>query len=181
MNWSDVLKFVAENFQVISLVGAGFAFYKWHVSQKQKDAELLLMAVRRLRSGSVRKFINLLDYDKKWYGPSFHSGESERLVDEALSYFSYVCYLRQNHLISKAVFNFFGYEIKLVCCNQDVQDYFYNLFWDSRRYKLEFPFRALLDFGLKHSYIDKEIVESSELHKRKPDLFHEYLSVSVVK
>lgn len=101
--------------------------------------------------------IYLLDYGKIWYSESFHSsGELELKMDRTLSYFSYICYLKKQKIISDKEFKFFKYEIERILGNQQVQDYFYNLYHFSQKLKVPLTFEYLFEYGEKNNFFDED-------------------------
>ena len=76
----------------------------------------------------------MFDYDEDWYSKKFHlSGDLERKVDKTLSYFSYICYLKDRGIITKKELCFFQYQLERILKNQQVQDYLYNLYHFSNK------------------------------------------------
>ena len=91
------------------IVGGCFGYYQWQKSIKIKRGEYLNELTEKIRTDpDISEVVYILDYNQKWYDDSFHeSGELERKVDKTLSYFSYICYLFENKLITKNEFAFF--------------------------------------------------------------------------
>ena len=55
----------------------------------------------------IKDVVYMFDYNKKWYSESFQqSGELELKVDKTLSYFSYICNLKRQKIITDKEFDF---------------------------------------------------------------------------
>lgn len=133
---------------LLVIVGGGFAYYQWKRSVALKRAEFINELTEKIRTDEyIRDVLYLFDYDEYWYSIDFHdSGVLELKVDKTLSYFSYICYLKNQRLISNKEFRFFEYEVDRILENEQVQDYFYNLyhFCDKKR---RLPFNTCLSMG----------------------------------
>ena len=173
--WQSVIKFVAENYQVIGICGAIFAFYKWHISQKQKEVEMLHSLIEALRTPEVLRFIRKSDYEGKWYSKQFHNSKQEELVDGVLTEYAYLCHLRKTRMISRSTFDFFRYDIEAVMSDPQMIDYFYNLYRYTRKAKTIFPFIHLLEYGFKHGYAKKYIFDDPVAWEKKGLNLHKYL------
>lgn len=174
--WQSVIKFVAENYQVISICGAMFAFYKWHISQRQKEVETLQSLIATLRKPEVLRFVRKADYEGRWYDAKFHDSELEEVVDGVLTEYSYLCHLRKTRMISQATFDFFRYDIESILSDPQMIDYLYNLYQYTRKVKTMFPFIHLLEYGFKHGYAKREIFNDSNAWKNKTFKLHNYLN-----
>ena len=83
---------LTDNSCAFSILEQGYQEYVENILKK----EILICLV-------VKKIIY-----KKWYSESFHqSGELELKVDKTLSYFSYICYLKRQKIITDKEFDFF--------------------------------------------------------------------------
>ena len=173
--WESVVKTVSENFQIISVVGAVFAFYKWHVSQKQKEVEFLHSMIKVIRNDEMYEFIRNLDYNVPWYGKTFHNGPLELKVDKMLMELSYLCHLRKTRMISPTTFEFFRYDIDAVLSNSQMVDYFYNLYQCTSSAKVPFPFAHLLNYAFEKKYMDKCIFDNSNAWRDGKTGLHKYL------
>ena len=77
----------------------------------------------------ICEMVYMLQYDKFVYTENFHDGgELERKLDKTLQYFSYLCYLKDKHIISSEEFSFFELEISQALRDEDLINYLYNLF-----------------------------------------------------
>ena len=117
---TDIMSVLAFLALVISGI---FALYQWSENVKLKRAEYIKILLTELRTNENIVFY-LFEYGKLWYKPSFHNGgELEAKVDYTLSFFSYICYLRQQNIISDKEFDCFKYELDRVLSNKQFQDY----------------------------------------------------------
>lgn len=108
----------------------------------------------------------MFDYGEEWYSMQFHgSGELELKVDKTLSYFSYICYLKRQKIISNKEFDFFKYEVERILMNQQVQDYFYNLFHFSNKFGTPFTFKYLFEYGKKRKMFENNFYDKNAYHK----------------
>ena len=94
-------------------------------------------------------------------------------MDKTLSYFSYICYLRDRHIISNKEFKFLKYKIERILVNPEVQDYLYNLYHFSKKFNLPLSFHYLFEYGKKHNFFDEEFFDSTA-HVTS-DKYHHYL------
>jgi len=114
---NNVVEWVVKNFQFLTVVGAIWAFYTWHISQKQQDAELLQHLIDKIRTGEVREFIDMCDYETPWYGSEVHKAHNDKdafKIDHVLTTLSGLCYMRESGLISRKAFAFFEYDFELL-------------------------------------------------------------------
>ena len=172
-----VVDFVRDNFMMISfIIGGLWAFYQWHISLLQKDAELLKGHVDIIRSSKIREFVAMCDYEIPWYSKASHQSDADKNVDYALTMFSSLCYLRKCKLMSKKAFDFFRYDYELVFSDGQVIDYMYNLFHDARKRNMSFPFKDLIEYGFKEKMIgiSKSEFEDPKAYLRNEKL-HNYL------
>ena len=176
--WQGILTCVNENWKFLTVIGAIWAFYKWHVAQQQKDAEFLRGQINEILTGKVRDVINRCDYEEKWYSADFHKKDCayQKNVDYALTVFSCMCYMRSRGLMSRKAFGFFEYNYELLFSDEQVVDYLYNLYHNSRKEVMTFPFKHLLDYAFKRNLVQmkRSVFEDPTAWEREPSL-HKYL------
>lgn len=146
MDFDKYISILTLSFVVI---GGGFAWFQWRQTTKLKRAEFINQLTEKIRSDKdICKTILLFDYDHAWYTAAFHNGDDgqERVIDKTLSYFSYICYLRSNRLITKTDFKFFLYEVTRIRQNRSVINYLYNLHHFARKLGCPMTFQYLLDY-----------------------------------
>lgn len=124
----------------------------------------------------IKEIIYMFDYDEDWYSKEFHlSGDLERKVDKTLSYFSYICYLKDRGIITKKELFFFQYQLESILRNQQVQDYLYNLYHFSNKKGLPMTFKYLFEYGEKEKLFSKEMYDK-ESYKDESNYFHQYIN-----
>lgn len=91
------------------IAGGIFGFFQWRKNVLLKRAGYINELTEKIRTDAyIKDVIYMFDYGKEWYSEQFHkSGELELKVDKTLSYFSYICYLKKQRIISKKEFDFF--------------------------------------------------------------------------
>lgn len=143
---------------ILSVCGGIAALFQWHDSNKLKRAEYVNNLYKEFNNNpDVKQVLYNIDYDVNWYNSDFHnSGKLEQSTDETLNYYSYICYLYENKLIKKSEFQFYKYQIERVLRNKEVQNYLYNVYHNSKYYKVDMSFSYLFRFGEKNNFFDKE-------------------------
>lgn len=146
-------------FSLVSiLISAGFALYQWHFSLKLKRAEYIKNLFDKIRT-SPQIIFEVFDDEEEWYTKKFDKPENkefERNIDYTLSYFSYICYLKKNKIISKSEFDFFKYELDRILKNSCFINYIYNLYHWSQNIEIAMPFIDLFNYANEHNIFDKE-------------------------
>ena len=160
-NWSDIIGSVSL---VFALVGGCFAYRQWRKSMKLKRAEYVKSLLDEIKTN--KDIVNyLFDYNaEKWYGPSFHnSGELERKIDITLDFYSYICYLRNHHIIKQSDFKCFKYDVERIITNSQFINYCYNLYHFSKKIKQPIPFYELFRYAKKRHCFDNEFWDKKSL------------------
>ena len=168
---------IEQNQSILAVVAAVFAFYKWQVSQNQKETGMISEMLKIIRDDKIYRLIQMLDYDKKWYNKNFHGQSIEIDMDKLLVVCSYACHLREKRMISKKAFEFFKYDLGVILSNWQIHCYFYNLNMYCKKTHSDFPFAPLLRYGLKMEFIDKGFLEDAESRRRYniPDYLNSYI------
>ena len=150
---------------LIAIAGGIFGLFQWRLSVKTKRAEYINELTMNIRTDKVlRKIIYMLDYDDQWYNEDFHkSKELEKEIDKTLSYFTYICYLKQHRLLTRKEFVFFKYEIDRILMNSQIQNYFYNLYHFYEKFDIPFSFKSLFDYGVRKHYFPKEFFNRTSM------------------
>lgn len=167
-DWTGILTLLTV------IAGGIFGLMQWNKSNKYRRAEFIDSLVTTIRNDEeLSTVVYMFDYDHKWYTQSFHNKEKEleRVVDKTLSYFSYICYLKNNKILSKKDFNFFEYEIKRIAANRSVQAYLYNLYHFAKKNDCEHSFKYLFDY----CYTNKLFIGCEDI-KSITDSFPKYLN-----
>ncbi len=158
-------------FSFLSIIAGGiFALKKWNINQKLKRAEYIKTLFDEIRSNSEIVFY-LFEYDSNWYDEKFHnSKELERKIDYTLSYFSYICYLKNNNIITKSDFNYFRYELERILHNQQFKNYIYNLYHFSQKINQPISFVDLFQYAKDNGYFDHDFWDKNS--KKYPHLLN---------
>lgn len=170
---SDILSIVSL---VLVIIGGIFTYYQWRKTVLIKRASYINELTEKIRSDSdIKDVVYLFDYDQNWYSAQFHGNNALELkIDKTLSYFSYICYLKKQRIISKKEFKFFQYEVERILMNPDTQDYFFNLYHFAAKFKISFTFVYLLDYGKEHNLLSDDFFDNKAY--KKNHLFHHYLN-----
>lgn len=177
---ADFTFYIADIIESISLVliivGGIFAYYQWRKSVNLKRADYINELTEKIRTDeSIKETIYIFDYDIPWYSKDFHgSMETELKVDKTLSYFSYICYLKKQKIISKKEFKFFEYEIKRTLINNQVQDYLYNLYHFANKFNVPLTFEFLFEYGKKTKCFDTDFYDANTCEMTCK--YHKYLN-----
>lgn len=138
------------------IIGGVFALYKWNTSLKLKRSEYIKELFDNIRTNPQIVFYKF-EYDEPWYNRDFHnSGELEEKIDYTLSYFSYICYLKDNNIIGNSEFKYFKYELERILNNIGFKCYMYNLYHFSKKIKQPISFVNLFKYAKRNKYFDKE-------------------------
>ena len=166
---SDILSIVSL---VLVIIGGIFTYYQWRKTVLIKRASYINELTEKIRSDpDIKYIVYLFDYDQDWYSASFHENKVlEIQVDKTLSYFSYICYLKKQNIISKKEFKFFQYEVERILMNLGVQNYFFNLYHFAAQNNVPFTFVYLLDYGKAHNLLNNDFFDSTS------PLFPHYLN-----
>lgn len=161
---------------ILVMVGGIFGYYQWRKNILLKRAGYINELIEKIRTDMyIKDVVYMLDYNDKWYSEQFHgSGELELKVDKTLSYFSYICYLKNQKVISDKEFSFFKYEIDRILMNSQVQDYVYNLYHFSNKNNTPMTFLYLFKYGQKTGKFDKQFYDKNA-YKSCPK-YHRYIN-----
>ena len=162
---------------LLLVIGGGiFAYFRWRKDIALKRASYINELTEKIRTDPlIRDTLYLLDYGCPWYSSDFHnSGSPELKMDKTLSYFSYICYLIDQDIISDKEFKFFKYEIESILDNHELQDYLYNLYHFSNSINVPITFHYLFEYGKKHNFFDADFFNPNA-HRTNPK-YHHYLN-----
>ena len=176
-NFEVTIADIIAGISLIFIIAGGiFTCVQWHLSVLLKRAGYINELTEKIRTDPfISDAVYLLDYGQSWYSNEFHSsGKMELKIDKTLSYFSYICYLRKQRIISNKEYKFFKYEIERILLNPDIQDYFYNLYHFSKKFKVPFTFHYLFEYGKKHNLFDKEFFNPTVY--KNTSKYHKYLN-----
>lgn len=174
----DILKIISDlNYNsAISLIsflsiiaGGVFAICKWYKNMRIKQADYIKSLIDMKNKKEILQVFAQIDYNRPWYDYTFHGNQMELKFDFTLTYFDYICYLNSTKIFNKKTFSLFQYQIDSIVKNEQVQDYFYNLYHYSVDNGLAISFPFLLDYAKKHKFIDKWF------YCKNNDKYHKYL------
>lgn len=161
---------------ILLIIGGIFGYYQWEKNIKLKRAEYINELTEKIRTDKyIKDVIYIFEYDIEWYSKKFHgSGELELKVDKTLSYFSYICYLMKQRIISQKEFNFFKYEIDRILTNDQVQDYLYNIYHFSNKNNTPLTFLYLFEYGKNTGKFDKNFYDKTSYQRCTQ--YHHYIN-----
>ena len=171
MSTTDII----SSLQLVAIVcGGAFALYQWVINMRLKRAEYIKLLIDSIRTDKNIVFYKF-EYGEDWYDYKFHnSGGLEKEIDYTLSFFSYICYLKDKKIIGSDEFDSFKYEVERVITNPQCQDYCYNLYHFSRKQNNPIPFKYLIDYAIKNDFLPKEFYDSTSY--QRTNRFHKYLN-----
>ena len=138
------------------IIGGIFALHKWNMNIKLKRADYIYSLLKDLRTNERNAFY-LFEYDEEWHNLQFHKGgDVEKKVDYTLSFFSYICYLKQQNILSNKEFDCFRYELERVLTNEQFKSYFYNIYHFSTKLNKPISFLHLFTYAKDNGYFDDE-------------------------
>ena len=73
--------------------------------------------------------------------------------------------MKRQKIISNKEFDFFKYEVERILMNQQVQDYFYNLFHFSNKFGTPFTFKYLFEYVKKRKMFENNFYDKNAYHK----------------
>lgn len=156
---SDVSSFISLLFVVI---GGLFALIQWNKQQKIRRSEYIYSLIEKLRSDNRINYIFYqIDSEIPWYDKEkvFKNKDFEINLDKALSYYSYICYLRKKKIIKEDDFAFFKYEIDRASTNKDVICYFYNYYHFCKKRGLPNAYKYLFEYAVENHGIPNDFYD----------------------
>lgn len=171
MTLSEVLSIIS-----ISVVIAGgiFSLFQWRHQIKINRSKSIIEMLRETLSGDVNDFIYMIEYGELWYQAGFAGSKKERVVDKALSYFSYICYMYTKKIITDEEFSLEAYSIVRTLNDHQVQNYLFNIYELSKKQKIKedkggklktYDFCALIDFGIEKEILPKDFKDLGARHR----------------
>lgn len=156
----DIISIVSA---VFILFGGLFTFIQWKKSVRIRRADYINELTEKIRSDEdIKNIIYLFEYGGEWYSGEFHgSGKLECQVDKTLSYFSYICYLRKQYIITKKEFMFFKYELEHLLMNNQVLDYLYNIYHYANSIDEPLTFYYLFEYGKNNHLFNTDFYDSN--------------------
>lgn len=99
LDFGDVLSVMSLLFVV---VGGIFALIQWNKTQSIRRSEYIHSLIEKLRSDNrINHIFYKIDSEEEWsFKDSFSDNDFEIDFDKALSYYSYICYLRKKKILN---------------------------------------------------------------------------------
>lgn len=154
-------KFYSYLINFFAISGGVVALFQWHSSIKTRRAEYVNTLFTELNENEkIRQTLYVFYYDEQdWYNKDFHGSDSEPVVDDTLNYLSYICYLRESHLISKNEFEFFKYAVDQSLHSRQVKEYLYNVFFHCQYSKTDLYFKYLFNYGKRNKFFENDFFD----------------------
>ena len=131
------------------VVGGVFALVKWNSNVKVRRAEYIDKLYTKRSDERTRNVLYTFDQTENWYSLYREDKKFEIEVDDALAFFSYICYLKNEGLLKKKEFTFFEYDIKRILNNKQVQYYFKELNCMAAGGEIPSCYKDLIEYGKK--------------------------------
>lgn len=167
--------------EVISLafvfIGGCFALWQWHNSLVYKRAEIVQMLIEDIRGNqSVSSTMDMIDWNEDFvYNGKFQINRNTtrntlkklsddnlfQMIDQTLSAFSYICYLRSVHTIRRRDMAFFEYGIRRLVDNPHIANYLYSLYHWSKSLNVEMSFSYIIKYCIRKKYLDRSFKKYS--------------------
>lgn len=159
----------------VTVIGAWIAYKQWKKNSSLKKADYINELTGKIRGDKdIKEMIYLLEYEKDWYCEEFHDDDDiEPKMDKTLSYFSYICYLKEEKIISEKEFKFFKYKVEHFLRNEQLQDYFYNLYHYAKGFNAPITFYYLYEYGKRNNIFDADFYDKTSYKRNKK--YHNYL------
>ena len=153
-----------------AIFGGAFALFQYYKTVKLKAASHLNDIVTAMRDDKeIRDFIQLIEYGNFTFDTHFQGSPCEHQADKTLEYLSYICYLKEQHLIGEKEFAFVKYEIDHLLTNEEVVRYLKFLYHFSCNVIKEKPgpnpiadvtFKQLLEYAYRNHLINESFFTS---------------------
>ena len=149
MNWELLSHFGAILLPIVTGAIGGFAFYQWSKDKRIGRAELLEKLLSRFGQFDIDNIVENIgchnEGDKDV--PELSGEESER--KKFFGFLSYICYLKNNGVITDSEFNVFKWELVNVLEMDNVQRMLLSLYKGQHIPKSK-PYHELLKYGEKN-------------------------------
>lgn len=152
-------------------IGGCFALWQWYKSLVYKRAEIVQKLIDNVRCNkSVSTIMDMIDWNEDFvYNGKFQVDKNTtrntlknfsdddlfKMIDQTLSTFSYICYLKKVHTITGKDMRFFEYEIRRLVDNPHIANYLYSLYHWSKSLGVEMSFSYVINYCIKKKYLDK--------------------------
>ena len=114
---------------------------------KFRRAEFTAKLLEKMHADpEIQSFIQKIESGEEWYQDEFlQDKKSQSEVFHVLSFFNYICYLEENHVISMDEYMLFEFSIQSLAMNSSFRNYMFELFHKTEEENKMFPFYYLLD------------------------------------
>lgn len=175
----EKIKLICEIISTLFVfVGGFFALYQWKKSLVYKRAEIVKGLIDKVRCNKcVSTIMDIIDWDEDFTYDGKFSIEANtkrsdlknlsdddlfKMVDETLSVFSYICYLKSVHTITKKDMKFFVYELRRLVDNEHISNYLYSLYHWAKSLNTSMSFIYLVEYCIKNGYLEKHFTTLSD-------------------
>lgn len=156
------------------IIGGAFALYQWKKGNVYKRTEIVEKLIETVRTDSdISSIIELIDWEQLTYDGDFYlkieqSDESfnyvyekdlSKKIDKTLAHFSYICYLKKQHTLTKKDMKIFDYEIRRFVDNNDIANYLFSLYHYSKSLNVHMPFSYLVEHCVKKGVISNDFYD----------------------
>lgn len=126
----EIIKLIISGCTLLcTVLGGGFALYKYNQSLRWNRALRLSDMLDKFRTNDkIVSAFHEVEYERFSYSPSERPRKAEIETDQMLEYFSLICYLKEEKLISDKEFAFVEYELRTLVSNREIQKYLFNLY-----------------------------------------------------
>lgn len=120
---------------------------KWRKQNKFQRAEITAKLLEKLQADlEIQSFMQKIESGEEWYNENFFSNQQlQKETFDVLSFYNYICYLLENHVISTDEYMIFEFSIQSLAVNASFQNYMFQLFHKTEKKNQLFPFYYLLD------------------------------------
>ena len=141
------IDYVLFGFFILAIVMIVLLFVKWRKQSKLQRAEFIARLLDKMRTDAeIQSFVKKIEGGEEWYKDGFFQDmELQREVFHVLSFYNYICYLEENHVISTEEYMLFEFSIQSLARNASFQNYMFQLFHKTEEESRMFPFYNLLD------------------------------------
>ena len=144
---------------IIAFLGFLFSLWRWNTYISLKRTDRVNDLNEKIRTDSeIVEVHYMFEYSEDWYSSGFHGGgDLERKVDRTLTFYSYLCYLKEKKIISEKEFDtFFQYRITGTLRNLQVQKYLSFLHRYSKTLDVQSPFYYLCKYSKENGIFDPD-------------------------
>jgi hypothetical protein len=145
---------------LVGVVGGLVAYSQWRKEISIRRFETVYNLIAKINSDkTLSSTFDLIDWDRNFtYDGEFiitpnENGMSNEVfskrIDELLSIFSYVCYLKKTRALTKNDMLIFNYQITRVLQNQKIMNYLYSFHHWSKSLKTNSTFVSLIEYAIE--------------------------------